>query len=339
MNKTDKKLEVLIAYNVLIDIPDFNYPDLISEAAVRDEAEDVYEAIEKIGYLPRYFPIKNFRADFEKLMKQKPDVIFNLCEGYQEEAIHEMHIAGLWELMGIPYTGNSPLTLGLAQNKVLTKKLLESKKIPTPMYQVFAKSPKSFYIDFPVIAKPAREDASLGISTDAIIYDFDQLLDKVNHLLEEYKQPVLVEKYIEGREFNISILGNSPVKALPVSEINFSDLEPDEPRITSYEAKWLPDHPLYQKTPAVCPAMVDGELKRRLQDIAMQVFLLLNGRDYGRVDVRVDDSEKIYVLEYNPNPDISARAGFARALRAAGIEYHEFVYHLIEQAIHRNCYD
>ncbi len=85
--------------------------------------------------------------------------------------------------------------------------------------------------------------------------------------------------------------------------------------------------------------MVDGELERRLQDIAMQVFLLLNGRDYGRVDVRVDSSEKIFVLEYNPNPDISKNAGFARALRAAGIEYHDFIHHLIEQALERKKYD
>jgi D-alanine-D-alanine ligase len=339
MNKSEKIVEVLIAYNELDDIPVIDDPDVISEDAVRDEAKDVFEAIEKNGHLPRYFPIKNFWVDFEKIKKLKPEVIFNLCEGYRGDAIHEMHIAGLWELLGIPYTGNNPLTLGLAQNKVLTKKLLESKRIPTPMYQVFSKSPKKFYLDFPVIAKPACEDASLGIFTDAIIYDFDQLLDRVNQLLEKYKQPILVEKYIEGREFNISILGNSPAKVLPVSEINFTNLEPDEPRITSYEAKWIPDHPLYQKTPAVCPAMVDGELQHRLQDIAMQVFLLLNGRDYGRVDVRVDDSEKIFVLEYNPNPDISARAGFARALRAAGIEYHEFINHLLEQAMGRKHND
>jgi D-alanine-D-alanine ligase len=339
MIRPKKKLEVLIAFNELDNKPVMEDPDIISEDAVRDEARDVYEAIEKIGYLPKYFPVLNVWSEFEKLKKIKPDVIFNLCEGYQGEAIHEMHLAGLWEILGIPYTGNNPLTLGLAQNKVLTKKLLESKKIPTPMYQVFTKSPKNFYIDFPVIAKPACEDASLGIFTDAIIYDFDQLLDRVNHLLEKYKQPILVEKYIEGREFNISILGNSPAKVLPISEINFDNLEPDEPRITSYEAKWLPSHPLYQKTPAVCPAMVDVELQHRLQDIAMQVFLLLNGRDYGRVDVRVDASEKIFVLEYNPNPDISTHAGFARALRAAGIEYHEFINHLLEQAMGRKCYD
>lgn len=339
MNDIQKKLGILITFNELDDEPVMEEPDIISEDAVRDEAHDVYEALKKAGYSPRYFSVSNIWVDFEKIKKINPDVIFNLCEGYRGKAKHEMHMAGLWELLGIPYTGNNPLTLGIAQNKILTKKLLESKKIPTPPYQVFTKTPKNFYLDYPVIAKPACEDASLGIFSDALIYDFDQLCEQVNKLLQKYKQPILVEKFIDGREFNISILGNSPSRALPVSEIDFNNLEPHEPRITSYEAKWIPSHPLYQKTPAVCPAMVDGELERRLQDIAMQVFLLLNGRDYGRVDVRVDYSEKIFVLEYNPNPDISKNAGFARALRAAGIEYHEFINHLIEEAMERKKND
>jgi len=134
------------------------------------------------------------------------------------------------------------------------------------------------------------------------------------------------------------VLGNDPPKVLPISEISFTDLEEDTPHITSYEAKWLYDHPLYQKTPAICPAKIDTELKQRLEETALNVYRVLMGRDYGRVDTRVDAAGNIYVLEFNPNPDISPDAGFVKALRAAGIKYKDFVEFLLNQALNRKSH-
>lgn len=339
MNSASKKLHILIAYNEPIRKSDREL-DYISEAAVKDEADIVYQVILKSGHVPIYLAVKNLDQVLSKIDRVQPDLIFNLCEGFQGKTHHEMFIAGVWELLGIRYTGNTPLTLGLAQDKVLSKELFQSRGIPTPKFQVYSATPQETNLAYPLIAKPSREDASLGIKHgDAILHDFESLKNRVGELLKKYRQPILVEEFIQGREFNISVLGNTPPKVIAISEISFADLDDQTPHITSYEAKWLPDHPLYQKTPAICPAQISSDLQKRLEELALRVYDVLNGRDYGRVDTRVDAEGNIFVLEYNPNPDISPDAGFVKALKAAGIKYKEFVEFLINEALKREGHD
>ena len=329
----------MIAYNEPIRKSDREL-DYISEAAVKDEADIVYQVILKSGHVPIYLAVKNLDQVLSKIDRVQPDLIFNLCEGFQGKTHHEMFIAGVWELLGIRYTGNTPLTLGLAQDKVLSKELFQSRGISTPKFQVYSATPQETNLAYPLIAKPSREDASLGIKHgDAILHDFENLKKRVGELLKKYRQPILVEEFIQGREFNISVLGNTPPKVIAISEISFADLDDQTPHITSYEAKWLPDHPLYQKTPAICPAQISSDLQKRLEELALRVYDVLNGRDYGRVDTRVDAEGNIFVLEYNPNPDISPDAGFVKALKAAGIKYKEFVEFLINEALKREGHD
>ncbi len=339
MNAANKRLNILIAYNEPVKKSE-NDLDYISEAAVKDEADIVHQVVLKMGHVPSYLAVNNLDQVLSKVEQVEPDVVFNLCEGFRGKTQNEMFIAGLWELLEIPYTGNPPLTLGLAQDKVLAKSLFQIRNIPTPKFQVYKETPQEIYLDYPLIAKPSREDASLGIKhEDAIIQSFDNLKNRVNELLEKYNQPILVEQFIQGREFNISVLGNHPPKVVAISEISFSALDEKTPHITSYEAKWLPDHPLYQKTPAICPAPISSDLKQRLEDVALQVYDALMGRDYGRVDTRVDADGNIFVLEYNPNPDISPDAGYVKALKTAGIKYKDFVELLINEALKRKSHD
>lgn len=339
MNSIKKKLTILIAYNEPQRKNGVEL-DYISEAAVKDEADIVYQVILKSRHVPVYLAVKNLDQVLSKVDEVEPDLIFNLCEGFRGKTRHEMHITALWELLEIPYTGNTPLTLGLAQDKILAKSLFEASKIPTPRFQVFTETPRQTLLDYPLIAKPSREDASLGIThEDAVIHNFNELQNRVNELLIKYKQPILVEQFIQGREFNISILGNDPPRVLAISEISFSQLEKDTPHITSYEAKWLPNHPMYQKTPAICPAMISIELKKQLEAVALNVYRVLGGRDYGRVDTRVDADGTIFVLEYNPNPDISPDAGYVKALKVAGIKYADFVEFLLQEALNRTSHD
>jgi D-alanine-D-alanine ligase len=329
-----KSARVLVVYNDVSSIKP-GAADSISEEAVLHEVDAVMAALAEIGCHANSLPVNDLKETFAKIDNLHPDVIMNLCEGFQGRSGLEMNIASLWELAKIPYTGNTPLTLGLAQNKILAKRLFESKRIPTPAYQVYRAVPESTYLEYPLIAKPSCEDASLGIMQNAVIHNIDELKERVASLLARYKQSVLVEQYIDGREFNISLLENGSPHVLAISEIDFSGLQAGASRITSYEAKWLPQHILYQMTPAVCPAKIDDQLKARLEDLAIQVFRLLMGRDYGRVDVRVDSQSKIYVLEYNPNPDISLDAGFAKAVKAAGLAYRDFVEIIIHKALKR----
>lgn len=319
-------------------MPD-NPLDRISESAVENEVDAVIAAVRDLGHQPICLGIRDLEVDLEVIGQLRPDLVVNLCEGYRGIARHEMHVASVWELLGLPYTGNPPLTLGLAQDKVLSKRLFRACGIPTPDFQVFTDAEEELQLDFPLIVKPSREDASLGITASSVVEDEGGLRRAVIELLIRYRQPVLVESFIDGREFNISLLGDNPVRVLPVAEIQFTDLPAGQPRITGYEAKWFPDHPSYQQTPSVCPACVDAELLSRLHEIALQVFAVSQGRDYGRVDVRVNSSGIVYVLEFNPNPDISADAGFARALAAGGFAYCQFVAFLFKQAMARKTHD
>ncbi len=338
MSSSNQKLNILIAYNEPED-RNRDTLDYLSEAAVKDEADSVYQALLEAGHSPSLLGVSTLQQVVNHIAAVQPDVIFNLCEGFQGKTHFEMFVAGLWELLEIPYTGNSPLTLGLAQDKVLAKRLFEAGTIPTPRFEVYTEPPKQTLLTFPLIAKPSREDASLGIlHGEAVVNNFEKLNHRVAELISKYHQPILVEEFISGREFNISLLGNKPPRVVAISEISFAELDATTPHITSYEAKWLTEHSLYRKTPAICPASVDHELQSRLEQVALEVYRVLGGRDYGRVDTRVDAEGNIFVLEYNPNPDISPEAGFVRALTAAGITYREFVEFLIDEAITRKIY-
>jgi D-alanine-D-alanine ligase len=171
-----------------------------------------------------------------------------------------------------------------------------------------------------------------GVQTCALPICFRR---QVQRVLDNYRQPALVEPYIDGREFNVSVMENTAVVPLPVSEIDFSAMPKGSPKICSYEAKWFEDHPLYQKTPPVCPAPIDDELRQKLQGAAADAFRTMGCRDYARVDFRMDGKGRIFILEVNPNPDISLNAGYARALKAAGIEYEAFWDTMVRNALKR----
>lgn len=335
MDPSRKKLRLLVVYNdIRYSEPDKNL-DQLSESAVRDEVEMVSKTALKMGHVVECLSVMDVKDTIDAVEAFHPDLIFNLCEGFQGEARHESHIAGLWELLDIPYTGNSSQTLGLAQNKVFVKKLLESKKIPTPAYQLFKTIPENVYLPFPLIVKPSQEDASLGITQQSVVHDLKMLQKQVDALIKKYRQAVLAERFVAGREFNISILDCPDPAVLAVSEIDFTHLDSRYKSIVSYEAKWIENHPLYLQTPAICPARIESGLKDHIEDIALQVYKLLGCRDYARVDIRLDAQGHIFVLECNPNPDISADAGFTRALKAAGLSYTDFVGTVIHQTMRR----
>lgn len=327
----NKDIRVLIVFNGVLENGAEKDTDFISESEVRKMAASVYEAAIAEGYDATAMPIFEICSDIPKILNFNPDILINLCEGYRGNSQDEMNIAGLWELLGLPYTGNSPFTLAIAQDKTAAKAVFTANNIPTPPYEVFSSVPKSTCLEFPVIAKPAREDASLGIKADSVLKNIGQLKKKTAELLEKYQQPVLVEKFMSGREFNVAILGTSNPMVLPVSEIDFSGLGTGDAHITSYEAKWIEDHPLYKGTPSKCPANISSETEKALGDIALRVFKALNGKDYGRVDMRMDENGNIFVLEYNPNPDISPESGYCKALKAAGISFGDFISRLINE--------
>lgn len=321
-------------------VQDMPLPVDLSEVGVLEEMEDIKKAMDELGYKTRIF---NVNSDIYRLIEylrtEKPDLIFNLVECVENQALQEMNIAGLYELLKIPYTGAGPLALGTALHKPRVKEILRARGIRTPEYQVFRFADKvtlNERMTFPLIAKPAHEDGSVGISDASIIYNLADLRKRVQHIHHEFDQPSLVEQYIEGRELNVAILGYKNPEVLPISEIDFSGLLPGMHHIVSYEAKWLHGTAAYEGTRGVCPTKLPAGKDAELKRVALDCFHLIGCRDYARVDFRLTPSGEAYVLEVNPNPDISDEAGFARSARNAGYSFPQAIGKIVESALERS---
>jgi D-alanine-D-alanine ligase len=308
--------------------------DYVADAEVEEQVETVERVLEKLDIEHQRLPLgESVESLVEELKAYSPDVVINLCEGAFGDSHLEMNVPLILELLKIPYTGSPPLTLGLCQNKGLTKDVLKAKKIPTPHYQVLNRSKDwKGKMSYPLFVKPLSEDGSIGITKESFVRDDVELEKRVKYIVKRYRQLALVEKYIYGRELNVAILGNTKMKVLPISEIMFKFS--DEPKIVDYSAKWLKESEEYKKTVPICPAELEPSLLDLVEREALQTYAAMGCRDYARIDIRLKRKTP-YVLEVNPNPDISQDGGFVRSLRAAGISYEEFIQEIICSALRR----
>ena len=311
----------------------------LSEIGVVEEMDDIKAALNSLGYRTTTFNVDgDVMRLIQYLREDRPDLIFNLVECVENDSMQEMNVAGVYELLKIPYTGASALTLGIALNKPLVKKILTFHGIRTPKFQVFSPAEKivpSPDMTFPLFVKPSREDASVGIDDGSVVYTLNDLRKRVRFIFSEYEQPALVEQYIDGRELNVAVTGNKEPTALPISEIDFTGLTEGMHRIVSYEAKWVHGTVAFEGTKGVCPAPLSAAMEAKVRDIALRCYRVIGCRDYARIDVRLTKEGVPYVLEVNPNPDISDDAGFARSARAHGFTFPEIVGHIVECALER----
>ncbi|HDT13618.1 MAG TPA: D-alanine--D-alanine ligase [Candidatus Aminicenantes bacterium] len=331
--------DIAIVYNAFEPRPTAS-GERLSEESVADMARQAHDAVRSLGIGATLVPLQRSLLHFlGRVREVNPAALINLCEGYYGRPQWESNVAGIFELLGLAFTGNAAKTLAICQDKFRSKAVLRAAGLPTAPAQLMFDGTEPLELPFPLIVKPNAEDASLGIYPDSVVRDEASLRERARRCLEGYGPPVLVEAFVDGREFNVSVMENGGVTPLPVSEIDFSAMPKDMPRILGYEAKWFEDHPLYQKTPPVCPAPIGDGLRAELQGLAAAAFRTLGCRDYARVDLRTDAKGRPFILEVNPNPDISENAGFARALTAAGIAYPEFWGLMVDNALGRRTAD
>lgn len=307
--------------------------DWIAERGVLESVEAVKQAFEKLRYLYDVFAVRDDLPDLiGKLKECGPDVVFNLCESVRGDSGMEMNIPAFLEIVGVPYTGSPPLALGLCRNKAMTKAVLTRCKVLTPRWRVLTEADDCDPEDlrFPVIVKPVHEDAGVGIGTESVVFNDLDLRNRVRYVNETYKQPALVEEYVEGRELNVALLGNADPRVLPISEVLFVAWPKGAPKVVGFSAKWLPSSREYAQTAPICPAPLDWTTEKRVKDCALRAYRTLGLSGYGRIDMRLTDDGTIYVLEVNPNPDISPNAGMMRSVRALGLTYEQFVEKVIE---------
>jgi D-alanine-D-alanine ligase len=313
--------------------------DVFGPKSVLNRLQAVKEALVSLGYSVKSMEMKEDLSPMVgRILRAGAELIFNLCEEFHGQSQLEMNVAALLELLNIPFSGSSSLVLGLSQDKGKTKSILAHHGVPTPAYAVWSpgEPPSTAHLKFPLIVKPLKEDGSLGIGNDALVKDSASLLRQAEKIHRLHQQPALVEEYIEGRELNVSILGNEVPQILPISEIDFSTLPPDLPRICGYEAKWVETTPEFSHTVPLCPAPLPLQVEKRVGEVALRSYQLMDCRDYARVDIRLSPDGIPYVLEINANPDISPDAGMPRSAGAAGLAYPQLIGRIAELAFSRS---
>ncbi len=280
----------------------------------------------------------------ENLKKIKPDFVFNIAEG-EAGSSREAFVPAILEMLKIPFTGSDVGTMVNTLDKVRAKEILAYNNINTPNFICIYDINELDKIDLlnknkTYILKPCWEGSSKGIFDNSISSDKKQIKNNVIALFERFNQPVIIEEFLTGREFTAALIGNGEnLEVLPIVELDFSQLPKNSNPIYSYEAKWVGDIPEKPLKIFQCPANLDKELKKQIQDIAKKTFLIMRCRDWCRIDVRLDSNNVPYILELNPLPGIlpnpDNNSCFPKAARAAGMNYEQLIDMVINTAMLR----
>jgi D-alanine-D-alanine ligase len=303
----------------------------------QETIERVVRALKKGGHEVELIPGDRFLLSkinkvLPKLSRRRTNgIVLNMALGIQGKCRYT-HVPAILEVAGIPYTSSSPLGHILALDKVVAKQIFIASGLPTPNYRVFS-SPdeRAHSLEFPLIVKPRGEAASFGLK---IVHDETSLRDAVDRTLSEYKQTVLVEEFIQGREINVGILGNNPPEPFPVLELL---LDGGEEQVYSHEAKFARSS--RRKAKKVCPADLPPETAAYIQKIAVQAMQALDVYDFTRVDFRLDKFNQPYVLEVNSMASLNPGSSFVHGARKAGYTYDQLVNRIVDVACQRYAAD
>jgi len=318
--------------NENIDLSESEFMSILS--LITSSLQTSYNNVYTLGFN------KNISSIISKINNINPDIIFNFVESIEGNTKYEICVTGMFDVLGYSYTGNSSLCLGNCLIKNRTKQLLKFSGIKSPRYRIQKYgnkiNEKDLKFSYPVMLKLGNEDASIGISENSVVNNFSELKKQLSFLFDNYEQDVLIEEYIEGRELNASILGG---KLLPISEISFSGLPDNLPKIVTYEAKWAANSVYYKNSNPIVPADLSKSQIKRIENAALKTYEILGCRDYARVDIRLSSKNVPYVIEVNPNPDISPDSGFIRSAESGGIKYNEVLMNLVNYALQRKIDD
>jgi D-alanine-D-alanine ligase len=342
--------KVGIAYDLVdLDCLDGLPLDCIAELDSEETIQAIITAIESRGHeVVRLAANKDFA---DRLREFHPDIVFNIAEGLHGES-REALVPAICEYYGIPYTGSGVLTLSLCLNKALTNQVLASNGVLVPPYQVFNSysDPVELEDEFPLIVKLLREGSSMGLSRASIVKNEIELRNQVEHVINTYHQPVLVQKYIIGRELTIGVLGNTDPYTLPITEVTFDDpygivtFYPDEeviPLINQVFGEKCVERlqKAYIPKKTSCPADLSPELTQQINQAVIKAFRALECRDWGRIDARLGSDGKFYVLELNPIAGIAPGYWLPNSAAVAGLNYESFINTILNVAwerIHSN---
>lgn len=330
VNCAPEDLPVLHLYNL---DSDWDYRDL--EGALKSN-EAITTALQNAGH-PVIQAALSCNDLGSLLSCHSPEdlIIFNQCEGIPGIPHSEHEVARIIESMGFIYTGSTSDVLLLSENKVKTKAILSSLGIPTPEWRLYNEPDAGDWNIFPAIVKTAREHCSIGLSPESVVLNCHELESRIEYVLENYHQPALVEDFIDGREFHVPLWGNGTVHLLPVVEMDFSAFHDVHDRLCTYDSKFEPRSRHYNVIESLIPAPLSEDELEILERVCLEAYRAIGCRDYARIDVRKREGQ-LYILDVNPNADLSIDASVACSVEHSGVSYPEMMNYLVRLAANRH---
>ena len=330
-------LNVGFAYNIKPEsVPAGTPDDFFAEFDTADTINGIKSALEAYGN--KVFMIEADEKAYQKLQEHKDDldIVFNFAEGMRGDS-REAHIPAMCEMLNIPYTGSKVLTMAITLDKARTKEVLIHHGVPTARFKVLRSEDDLKSVSdlrYPLFIKPVQEGSSKGITNNSYISNSEELAVRTKEMLRRYKQPVLVEEFLQGKEFTVGVMGNEDPVVLPIVEVNFDYLPDYLNKVDSYEVKWLYDSPEFLKEhpdvePVICPARISKSLENEIKVVVLAAYRALDIKDWCRVDIRLDSQGHPNIIEVNaiagllPDPKDNSR--FPKAASAQGMSFEELV--------------
>ncbi len=324
-----KKLKVLALFDAIS--PTTIDQDLTVELKTDDWKTEchVLEALGQLGHTTEHLAIfDDLDLLRQKLQSFSPDVICNLADQFKNNRAFDQNIVSFLEMQGLPFTGCGSTGLTLCKHKGVSKKILSYHRIRVPDFTIIPRGkriarPKR--LKFPILIKPLKEEASLGISQASFVETEEQFKDRVQFIHERLDNDVIAEEYIEGRELYVSILGNLRLQVFPIRELIFKEVPPDEPKIATYKAKWDEE---YRKRWGLQNQFAEGlepALVSQIEKTCKRIYRLLTIDGYARLDLRVTAKNEIYFIEANPNPILAADEDFAQSALKTNVHYPQLI--------------
>lgn len=327
-----KKLKVLVLCDAIEPTPP-NHDLAAYLAGDRKTEADVLAAFGPLGHTVDHLVIfDDLELLRQKLQSFQPDIIFNLADQFRNNRAFDQNIVSFLEMHGVPFTGCGSTGLTLCKHKAISKKILGYHRIHVPEFTVIPRGRKGARprrLKFPILIKPLKEEASYGISQASFVETDEQFRERVQFIHEKYDNDVIAEEYIEGREFYVSILGNQRLQSLPIRELVFKEVPPDEPKIATYKAKWDEEYRKRWGLQNQFAEALDPALEREIAQTCKRIYRLLTIDGYARIDLRVTPNNEIYFIEANPNPILAAEEDFAQSALKAGLAYPQLIERIV----------
>jgi len=323
-------LKVLVIYDL---DPEWDKKE-IKDA--RSSNRMLYESLKSEGI--ETFIEEVTRPDLDKILdKYNPEdtIVFNLCETLPGIQLSEKKVVEIIERKGFTYTGNTPEVIDLSYNKQKTKRILSSIGVTVPHGAVLSLQQAEKWTLFPAIVKPSLEHCSLTLTEKSVVYDTQSLKEQIRKVNQELKQPALVEDFIDGREFHVSVWNNQAPEMLPPVEMDFSAFRETNKKLCTYDSKFTPGSEHYERIESVVPASIDDELYAQMERESLKAWKGFGCMDYARFDFRLRD-DKLYLLDVNPNSDISFDASFAMAAEVLNYSYSKMLKKILMMAAERH---